>query len=176
MLAVFKTLIDIALLRRDPSALPASSGLLAGLVVVFLALNVALSAAVKPQAEGLELLLVASVAFSLLWYWVLLRLFQKPERYLQTITAIVGFGCLMTPLLVPLSAAMLPFVEKPEEASPIVLLLLPVVIYIVFVTARILRAAIDRPMFQAVALVLLHTFLEPLVLSLLFGNATPAGS
>ncbi|MEZ5459500.1 MAG: hypothetical protein R3E65_09385 [Steroidobacteraceae bacterium] len=175
MLAVFKTLVDIALLRRDPSALPASSGLLGGLVVLFLVLNLALSAMVKPQSDGLELMLFASVAFSLLWYWVLLRLFQKPERYLQTVTAIVGFGCLMTPLLVPLSAAILPFVEKPEAASPIVVLLLPVVIYIVFVTARILMAAIERPMFQAVALVLLHTFLEPLVLSL-FGGCAPAGS
>jgi hypothetical protein len=143
--------------------------------VLFLALNLALSAMVRPQSDGLEFMLVASVAFSLLWYWLLLRIFQKPERFLQTVTAIVGFGCLMTPLLVPLSAAIAPFVEKPQEASPIVLLLLPVVIYIVFVTARILSSAIERPMFQAVALVLLHTFLEPLVLSPLIASPAATG-
>lgn len=176
MLAVLKTLVDIALLRRDPSALPASSSLLGAAVLLFLVLNMALAATFRPQSDDLLLQLVTSVAFSLLWYWVLLRLFQKPERFLQTATAIVGFGCLVTPVLVPLSALVAPFAAKPEEASPVVLLLLPVAIYVVFVTARILKAAIERPMFQAVALVLLHTFVEPVVLLSLFGGSPAAGS
>jgi hypothetical protein len=176
MLAILKILIDIALLRREPSDLPASPRLLASIVVLFLALNVGLSVLFRPQAENLLLQLITSVAFSLLWYWALLRLFQKPERFLQTVTAIVGFGCLVTPVLVPLSGLIAPYAAKPEEAAPFLLVLLPIAIYVVFVTARILRAAIERPMVQAVALVLLHTFIEPVVLLSLFGGPPAAGS
>lgn len=175
MLAIFKILIDIALLRRDPSDLPASASLLGAVVAFFVALNVILSAMFRPEAENLVLQLLTSVAFSLLWYWLLLRLFQKPERYLQTVTAIVGFGCLVTPVLVPLTGLIAPYAEKPEEATPFVLLLLPIAIYVIFVTARILKAAIERPMFQAVALVLLHTFVEPMVLLTLFGSPPASG-
>jgi hypothetical protein len=168
MLSTLKTCFDIALLRRDPSDLPASQALLAAMIALFLALNAALSSIFRPEVENWFLQLLASVAFSLLWYWVLLRLFGKPERFLQTMTAVVGFGCLITPVLVPLTGLIAPYAANPEEAAPFVLVLLPVAIYVVYVTARILRSAIERPMFQAVALVLLQTFLEPLILLSLF--------
>ncbi len=168
MLSTLKTCFEIALLRRDPSDLPASPTLLAAIVALFLLLNSVLSAIFRPQVENWFLQLLASVAFSLLWYWGLLRLFGRPERFLQTMTAIVGFGCLITPILVPLTGLIAPYAAKPEQATPFILLLLPVAVYVVYVTARILRAAIERPMFQAVALVLLQTFLEPLILLSLF--------
>lgn len=168
MLSSLKTCLDIALLRRDPSDLPASPTLLAAMIGLFLVLNSVLSSIFRPEVENWFLQLLASVGFSLMWYWVLLRMFGRPERFLQTMTAIVGFGCLITPVLVPLTGMIAPYAAKPEEAAPFVLVLLPVAIYVVFVTARILRAAIERPMFQAVALVLLQTFLEPLILLSLF--------
>jgi hypothetical protein len=168
MLSTLKTCLDIALLRRDPSDLPASPPLLGAMIVLFLVLNSILSSIFRPEVESWFMQLLASVAFSILWYWMLLRLFGKPERFLQTMTAIVGFGCLITPVLVPLTGMIAPYAAKPEEAAPLVLVLLPVAIYVVYVTARILRAAIERPMFQAVALVLLQTFLEPLILLSLF--------
>ncbi len=174
MLSIVKLYLDIALLRRDPSDLPASPLLLGMTVGVFLALNAVLTQLLRPEVDSWFLQIVASVAFSLLWYWVLLRLFAKPERYLQTVTAVVGFGCLVTPILVPLSALIAPYADKPEDAAPFLLVLLPVAMYVIYVTARILRAAIERPMFQSVALVLLHTFLEPLILLSLFAPATPA--
>ena len=174
MLSIVKIYLDIALLRREPSDLPASPWLLGVTLGVFLALNAVLTQAFRPDVDSWFLQILASAAFSLLWYWVLLRLFAKPERYLQTVTAVVGFGCLVTPILVPLSALIAPYAAKPEEAAPFLLVLFPVAMYVIYVTARILRAAIERPMFQAVALVLLHTFLEPLILLSLFAPATPA--
>ena len=50
---------------------------------------------------------------------------------------------------------------------------------VVYVTARILKAAIERPMVQCVLLVLAHTMLEALILVSLFGGdpaAVPAAS
>ena len=175
MFSIFKTLVDIALLRRDPSALPASPAVLAATAVVFVALNLLLLALFRPDGEGGVVQIAASMAFSLFSYWVVLRLFNRPERYLQTMTAIVGFGCLTTPILVPISAWVAPFAQKPDEASPLILVTLPLAIAVVYVTARILRSALECSTVQAVLLVLAQVFLEALVLMSLFAPARAAG-
>ena len=71
---------------------------------------------------------------------------------------------------------MAPYADDPSAAMPWMLLLLPLAGYLIYVSARILRAAIERPMFQCVMLVLLQTFLEPLILLTLFGADVPAGA
>ena len=57
-----------------------------------------------------------------------------------------------------------------------VLLMVPLFIYLLYVSARILRSAIERPMFQCVMLILLQTFLEPLLLLALFGPGEAAAT
>jgi hypothetical protein len=51
---------------------------------------------------------------------------------------------------------------------------LPIAIYLIYVNARILRSAVERPMFQCVMLVLMQTFLEPLLILSLFGTEPAA--
>lgn len=175
MFSIIKTLVDIALLRRDPSALPASPVLLAATVAAFVLLNLLLLSIFRSEADGGPTQIAASMAFSLFSYWVVLRLFNRPERYLQTMTAIVGFGCLTTPVLVPISAWVAPFAQKPDEAGPLVLITLPLALGVVYVTARILRSALECSTVQAVLLVLAQVFLEALVLMSLFAPARAAG-
>ena len=176
MTAILKLYLDIALLRRGPEDVPASRNLLWATLLAFVALNALLTLAFRPTTDNWPLQLLVSVGFTLLWYRVLLSLFGRPERYQQTVTAIFGFGCIITPLIVPVSGMMAPLADHPEQAMPWMLLLLPLAIYLLYVTARILRAAIERPMFQCVTLVLLQTFLEPLLLLTLFGADLPTGA
>jgi hypothetical protein len=179
MAAILKLYLDIALLRRGPEDLPASKPLLYATLAAFVVLNALLTVVFRPTVENWLPQLLVSVAFTLFWYRVLLTLFGRRERYLQTITAVLGFGCIVTPVLLPAVGAMAPYMEAPqaEQAVPfIVLLMLPLFIYLLYVSARILRAAIERPMFQCVMLVLLQTFLEPLLLLALFGPGQAAAS
>ena len=176
MAAILKLYLDIALLRRGPEDVPASRGLLWATLAAFVALNALLTLAFRPTTEHWLPQLLVSVGFTLLWYRVLLVVFGRPERYQQTVTAVLGFGCIVTPLIVPAAGMMAPFADPPERAMPWMLLLLPLAAYLIYVTARILRAAIERPMFQCVMLVLLQTFLEPLILLTLFGADLPAGA
>jgi hypothetical protein len=175
MAAILKLYLDIALLRRGPEDLPASKPLLYAFVV----LNALLTVAFRPTVENWLPQLLVSVGFMLLWYRLLLSLFGRAERYLQTMTAVLGFGCVITPVLLPAVGAMAPYMEadQPDQAMPfIVLLMVPLFIYLLYVSARILRAAIERPMFQCVMLVLLQTFLEPLLLLALFGPGEAAAT
>jgi hypothetical protein len=176
MASILKLYLDIALLRRGPEDLPASRSLLYATLFAFVVLNALLTVAFRPTAENWLLQLFVSVGFTLLWYRLLLTVFGRPERYLQTITAVLGFGCIVTPLIVPAAGMMAPYADNPEQAMPFMLLLLPLAAYLIFVSARILRAAIERPLFQCVMLVLLQTFLEPLIILSLFGPGEAAAA
>lgn len=164
MLPALRIFLDIALLRRGPEDVPVSQSLLLATIGGFLALSFGLRLLFEPSLPQWPLQILISILFALLWYRVLLGVFGKSERFQQTMTAIFGVNCLLTPFLVPIETLVRPFVEKPNDASPWVVLLLPLAVYVIYVTARILRSAIDRPMFQCVALVLLHTLLEPFVM------------
>jgi hypothetical protein len=173
MPSILRLYLDIALLRRGPQDVPVSPRLLWGTLAAFLAINAALTAAFRPAGADWVGQLLVSAAFTLLWYRLLLQAFGRVERYQQTVTAVLGFGCVVAPVIVPLAGRLVAYAEKPEEAMPLMLVLLPLAGYLIYVSARILHAAIERPMFQCVALVLLQTFLEPLLLATLFGPGTP---
>lgn len=176
MAAILKLYLDIALLRRGPEDVPASRGLLWATLAAFVALNALMTVAFRPTTDDWLPQLMVSVGFTLVWYRLLLGVFGKPERWQQTVTAVLGFGCIITPLIVPAAGMMAPYADDPSAAMPWMLLLLPLAGYLIYVSARILRAAIERPMFQCVMLVLLQTFLEPLILLTLFGADVPAGA
>src|SRR6516164_10676538 len=81
---------QIALLRRGPQDLPASRLLLALTVGAFLAVHFAVSSLLPPDNRWPGILVVATL-FTLLWYVLVLRLAGRPERTLQTTTAVFGF-------------------------------------------------------------------------------------
>src|SRR5262252_1238382 len=89
---------QIALLRRGPQDLPASRLLLVLTVAGYLAVNFLVSSVLPPGGRWLETLLVATL-FTLLWYLLLLRFAGRPERTLQTTTAVFGFQTVLTPLV-----------------------------------------------------------------------------
>jgi hypothetical protein len=173
MASILRLYLDIALLRRGPEDVPVSARLMWSTLAAFLALNAALTAAFRPAGADWIGQLLVSAAFTLLWYRLLLQVFGRQERFQQTVTAVLGFGCIVAPVIVPLASRLVAYADKPQEAMPLMLVLLPLAGYLIYVSARILRAAIERPMFQCVALVLLQTFLEPLLLATLFGPGTP---
>lgn len=181
-----KTFLDILLLRRGPEDLPASTSALWTTLVAFLALNIALHAAFRVNDENWIVQIFVSVGLSLAWFRILLALFRKPERYVQTMMAVLGVGLVLAPVIVPIAGLAEPPPGTPPDTPPEQLtnvwmfLLLPVGLYIVFVTARILKAAIEQPMFLCVLLVFLQAFVEFTLLLALFGvpdaAATGAGA
>ena len=70
-----------------------------------------------------------------------------------------GIACLLAPISIPLVSVVRPQAGQPVEFTPAVLLTLALSFFLVFINARILRAAIERPMFQCVVLFLLGEFL-----------------
>lgn len=169
MTSILKLYLDIALLRRGPEDVPVSRGLLFWTVVAYLLLSVALVANLG-DANGGVLPVVTGIAIAFGWFRFLLARFGRAERFLQTITAYFGFSLLFRLATAPLVGALAPYADKPQELpTALMLLAVPVSVYQIFVAARILRAAIERPMLVCVALLIVQSVLEFVVATSILG-------
>src|SRR6516162_8932652 len=89
---------QIALLKRGPQDLPASTLLLAITVLGYFTINLVVSLALPGDSGPWLAVLVVDVLFTLAWYVALLQLSRRPERMLQTTTAVFGYRAVLTPI------------------------------------------------------------------------------
>lgn len=143
MLRLAKAFLDIALWRKSPAQLPASAFLL-GLVAFVVAMIEVLSALLPPNPSDRVLTRVAlSVGLPLVFAWVVLRIAGRPQRFLQTGSALLGVAVLAQLLLYPLDS-LLSYIGTDRLASlPLGLLLFMGVVGYVFACVNIWRAALD---------------------------------
>jgi hypothetical protein len=154
---------DIALFRRGPEDVPASVALLAITVLVYLIASLALSALMPVVEENRVALIALDSFFAIAWYWVVLRLAGRPERFLQTSTAIFGYQTVLAPAFVTGTWLFLRYMKDPVWQLPVSLLLLVLAIWTLVVNSRILKAATEWPQFVCVALVILQALVSRLI-------------
>jgi hypothetical protein len=143
MLRLAKAFWDIALWRRTPAQLPASSFLLA-LVAAAAALMEVLGAFLPPASSDRILLrIVLSVGSPLAFAWAVLVLARHPQRFLQTAIALLGVGVLAELVLYPIGS-LIHLVGSDDVASiPLGILMLAGLIWYLLACANIWRAALD---------------------------------
>jgi len=98
MIQVLRSLIDIALLRRDPGALPASVVLLALGALLFGALNM-LEAGLLYGNDRLLGRAIVEVGLALGLFGLVFAVMRRGHRYLQSMTAVFGTYLLIAPLI-----------------------------------------------------------------------------
>jgi hypothetical protein len=144
--------VDIARLRRGPEDLPVSRALLVATLVAYVAIK-ALLLAIEPNMPGNPAVLIGiDLGVTLLWCAALLRMAHKPERFLQTMTAILGFQLVLSPLQFASGWLFLKYGTDQAWQLPVQLLALAIGVWALVVLARILRSATGWPMFSCVAL------------------------
>jgi hypothetical protein len=179
--ALFGQLVDIVLLRRGPEHLPASRALLTTVVVVNLVLyGVAyhnLIAPLMPEASSdWPLQMIAGSLITLAWFRVSFQLAHKTERFVQTMIAVFATNILLIPAM-PLFAALLPYMQKPNgEPAPATLVLLTLLIagWVLAVLVHIVRSAFEWSWAGSIVFVFASSFGPAILLSILFGVAQKA--
>src|SRR5882724_11581851 len=91
MRELLRLFIQIALLRRGPQDVPASRMLLPATVLGYFIVNGVVSAVLPPIPGAWLPQLAVEVLFMLVWYVALLRIVNRPERLVQTATAMFGY-------------------------------------------------------------------------------------
>jgi hypothetical protein len=163
---------QIALLRRGPQDVPASTLLLVLTVVGYLCVNVVSGMLLPPAIRWREWLLVDSL-FMLVWYTVLLRLVGRPERILQTTTAVFGFQAVTAPLLIACEWLLRRFGENSAWQVPITCAWLLLLVWLIAANSHIVRAALEWSAASSVALVILQTLASGLLQIALFPPVKP---
>lgn len=173
MNSTLKIFIDILRLKAGPEDLPSSPSLLIGAFVLLVALQAGLGSWLMPADGSLFMQAVVSGLTSLGWLALLLRVFRKPERFVQTATAMLGIACLFAPISIPVIAQVRPTVGEPVVFSPLAGVAFVISLYLIYLNGRILRAALERPLFQCIVLFMLGEFVV-FTLMLTLGFAKPA--
>lgn len=164
---------QIALLRRGPQDVPASSLLLTLTVAGYFLVVFAVGSVFPPFAGPWLAHVCVHVVFMFVWYALLLNLAKRPERFLQTTTAVYGFQAVLSPW----SVTAVWLTGRVDQESvwffPTTLLSLALLIWIIAANSHIVKAALEWSMPPSVALVILQTLAGDLVALSLYPIPNP---
>jgi hypothetical protein len=158
---------QIALLRRGPQDVPASALLLVLTMLGYLIVNVVVSSLMPPMKAWPGPLLVDTL-FTLLWYVVLLKLVGRPERAMQTATAVFGLQAVMSPLLVGSEWLMRRIEQGSGWQLPVATAGLLLLVWLIAANGHVVKAALEWSGTASVTLVILQVFSGQLLLWALF--------
>jgi hypothetical protein len=164
---------QIALLRRGPQDVPASALLLALTVAGYFLVAFAVGTVFPPFAGPWLAHVCVHVVFVFVWYALLLNLAKRPERFLQTTTAVYGFRAVLSPWWMTAVWLTRRFDQASVWYFPTTLLSLALLIWIIAVNSHIVKAALEWSMPPSVALVILQTGTGDLVALSLFPVPNP---
>jgi hypothetical protein len=167
MTDLIRLFTQIALLRRGPQDVPASALLLALTVCGYLGVNLLGGALLPPDAHWWQGLLIDTL-FTLVWYVALLRLLGRPERILQTVTAVFGFQAVLSPLVIAAQWLVRRFGEDSPLHVPIACAALLLFVWLIAANSHVVKAALEWSATSSVALVILQTLVGWLLVVALF--------
>jgi len=164
--------IDIVLWRRGPQDLPASSLLLWATVAAYVAVSAVQLALLGETVATWFFFVVVDPLLLAAWVWLVLRLYGRRERFVQTVSAVFGTGAVLgIGLYLPLQLIVTGLGQDPLSwlAQSFALLL---VVAFALVTGRIIKLATDSNLFTGIAVSLTYF----LVINFLVGVLRGPGS
>jgi len=162
---------QITLLRKRPQDIPASALLLVLTALAHFVLNLVLGILFPSIPGPLAMLLAVYTVVTVVWYAGLLQLVGKPERFLQTTTAVFGFQLVLTPLTSISDWLLRRFSEDTTWQFPIALIFFVVLAWSIAVNSHVVKAALEWSTASSVALVILQIIVMQLVLFSIFPSA-----
>jgi drug/metabolite transporter (DMT)-like permease len=168
MRELLRLFTQIAVLRKGPQDLPVSMLLLALTLCAYLGVNFLITSALPGNThwpdERWQGLLLLEALFTMTWYVVLLKIVGRPERALQTLTALFGLGAVLSPLLIAAQWLLRRFGEDATWSAPVVCLFLVMVAWLIAANSHVVKAALEWSTSASVALVILQMLASTLVL------------
>ena len=163
MIALFRLFLDIAVWRRGPQDLPGSPTLLSLCAVAYLGVSFVQARIQRFPFASAGLLSVLDLVFLAGVIALILSIRNKRERWLQTMTALLGVGTLIGLLDL---AVTVPILATENTGASIAWFLVSLAV-ILLVVGRILQLALDTRFLVGIsltyAILLIESFLVLLV-------------
>jgi hypothetical protein len=112
--------------------------------------------------------LLVDIPFMLAWYAVLLRAVNRPERLLQTATAVFGYQAVLSPLLIASGWLLRRFAEDSVWQLPVAVFSLGMLVWMIAAGQHVVKAALEWAMPLCVVLIILQLLTEQLLLLAMF--------
>jgi hypothetical protein len=161
--------LAIAIWRRGPQDLPAVGILLPLTIAAYVLLSAAIGVSLPSMRPGWLWQVGLDTLFVAAWYWLLLAIARRRERYLQTATALFG---LQTVLAAPSMVLVWLMQRSTHDASlrlPVYVAGIALAIWTLAAIGHILRAALERSLGQCLFLALLQMLVEEAMFVGVFG-------
>jgi len=156
MLALIRTWFDIIRLRKGPDAIPQSTVVLAVAVALWLGGGILL-VVIFDRFDTKDFVVgIMTSVIGLLCYAAILNFFGKAERLIQTLSAIIGCGALLTIAFAAGNFFLTPLVGARVTGNVVFLVLL----WSVPVEGHIISRAIDRRFLLGFVFALAVLFLQ----------------
>jgi hypothetical protein len=165
VLQFLKVFVDIVLWRRGPQDLPASPLLLGLAAAAYVLVTIVQLAWFDKTTAAWLVFVVCDPLLLVGGTWLLLRLFGRTARFLQTASAVLGAGAMLGALLVLPVQWLLSALRVPLESTFSGIVALALVMASALVIGRILKLATDSNLFTGVALSLTYFLLLELLLT-----------
>lgn len=171
MKAIVRTCWQICLLRQGPQVFPRSWILFVILLLVYMAADVALFVAQGLRGRVLLPELLLDTALLLAFFALVLTIWQKLERFNQTLSALLGTSTIIMFVAVPLTllATLLPASTGTQAVG---VLLWVIVAWNVLVTGHILRHALNTWLTLGIFIAGTYVVLNLVMFSVLFPMRT----
>lgn len=170
MKGLLSALAEIALLRKDPSILPASYAWVALFALGYAAANV-----VMARVDDSDRVLARTafdLALTVSFFWVLLAITRRTHRFPQSINAVFGIYVLLAPVMVGLL-----FLRGPSKTHYGIWVLTTagstiVMIWYLLAVGHVLRSALDTGLVTGFAIAVTWAIASVVLAQSLFGAAT----
>jgi len=167
--ALARLYFAIAIWRRGPQDLPAIAILLPLTIAAYVLVSAIVGGLLPSMRPGWFWQVLLDTLFFLLWYWLVLRIARRRERYLQTATALFGLQTLLAAPTMALVWLMDRFAHDDSLRPLLYVASLAVAIWTLLAIGHILRSALERPLGFCMILALLQLLVEELVFVSVFG-------
>ena len=161
--------LAIAIWRRGPQELPAVGILLPLTIAAYVLLSAAVGESLPSMHPGWLWQVALDTLFVASWYWLLLAIAGRRERYLQTATALFGLQTVLAAPSMVLVWLMQRLSHDDSLRLPVYIAALALAIWTLVAIGHILRSALERPLGLCLILALLQMLVEELVFLSLFG-------
>ena len=169
-------LIDIVRMRRGPQDLAFDHSLLMAVVLAYGLLQLAMGLLLSDGKVPTLPLVVIQMGVTLVSLHWLLRLAGKPERFVQTATAIFGSLVVLAPARLTVAWLAMSAAEGGGMQLPAMFLNFALAIWVLVIVARIVRAATGWLLPACVAAVFAVEMFTLLILMLLFPQMLSASA
>lgn len=168
MLALIQPFLNLLFFRAGPQDMPASTSALKFTIIACFLTDV-IGATNTLGLSTSMLLSAGQIALLGVFVFLLLKINQKDERWLQTLTALFGALAIINLVTYPFIRNLDLFVDGQMVLTPNILIVAALQLWFFIVMARILRDALEIRMVRAVLLTFLIINIVPMLLSMLVG-------